>query len=537
MKSVAVFIKFYSIGKSSPVLCLLEILLENYYVDLYIQDAYYLNVPLLKAKNIQIIDVSEKNEVIRRGGNAVLKNVKYISLDEKRIFSPDTFLVEYSNYICIDPHSFVLCKEIYPDARPVYFSLELYFKTNSFNLNYPPEFIKKERRYIKDIKGLMIQSEERDNLFREEYKISSEIPTFIFPVTYSQSSVKEKSRYLRDKYNIPDSVRIALHLGGIQEYHSCIELAIAFAEQHDWVLIFHGYYFGDYAAKFKAVIAERNIRNVIINDETFDFIEDMGPLLMSADIGIAWYNNVSPNFTSAGKSSGKISAYLRFGLPVIVNRYRSTEEAIEQTGAGICVDSFDGISKALLKITEKISEYSEAARREYDKVYWLENYKKTMIDFFEKKCGFEQSPAIFKSLARNVKLKIRESFDCINKIAAAELISAHVLWCLKKMPENNSGKVALFGAGKHTEWLLSLFEKNKLKMPDMIIDDNPTTAFMNGVPIFKSEDASVDGFRYIFLSTDIHQVKFAERIKTLYGSFNGTIVDLYWNFPPGPYEK
>ena len=244
--------------------------------------------------------------------------------------------------------------------------------------------MQKERKEINNIKGLIIQCREREMLFRKEYNLSDEIPTFLLPVTYLQSSVKEKSLMLRGKYNISNDKKCALHLGGIQEYHSCIEIALAFSKIDNWVLIFHGYYFGEYINKFKNALKENNIKNVIISEDVCEMIEDMDPILMSCDIGIAWYNNVSPNLATSGKSSGKISAYLRFGLPVITNKYDCTVEAIEQTGCGICVNDFSEIKDALLKIEGNINYYSNNCRKEYDKVYWFENYEKDLINFLER---------------------------------------------------------------------------------------------------------------------------------------------------------
>jgi glycosyltransferase involved in cell wall biosynthesis len=291
---------------------------------------------------------------------------------------------DYKDYLCFDPHAFVLCKNLFPSARPVYFSLELYFKDNHFNLEYSSDIIIKVNAWINTIKGLLIQSEEREQLFRIEYKLTNEIPTFILPVTYLQPSVKEKSSQLRAKYLIPETKKIALHLGGIQAYFSCIELAQEFRKLEGWVLFFHGYYFGDYIHKFKKYLEINTVTNVIISDQVYEQMEDMDPLMMSCDLGIAWYNDVSPNFSTAGKSSGKISAYLRFGLPVIAKKYPSTLEAIEQTGCGICVDDFNEIPDAIRKIEADYQSFSDNCRNKYDAVYWFDKYRENLIEFINR---------------------------------------------------------------------------------------------------------------------------------------------------------
>lgn len=375
MKKVAVFIKKYSIGKSSPVVCMLDLLSDNYEVDLYMQNVGCTNADVLKKKNMNLIEL--------RPEGGLLMKLKYALTS---LFITDKKYIgdRYDIYLCFDPHGFFLCKQLFPEARPFYYSLELYFKDNHFNLEYPEDVMNKERAEINTIKGLIIQSQEREMLFRKEYNLSSKIPTLLLPVTYLQSSVKERSHMFRGKYNISDDKKIALHLGGIQEYHSCIELALTFSMLDNWVLIFHGYYFGEYIDRLKRTLNKNNINNVFVSTEVYDRIEDMDRILMSCDVGIAWFNNVSPNFTTSGKSSGKIAAYLRFGLPVIANKYNSTLEAVEQTGCGICVDDFDEIKDAVLEIEKKYDYYSDNCRKEYDKIYWFENYRKGLIDFIER---------------------------------------------------------------------------------------------------------------------------------------------------------
>ena len=120
----------------------------------------------------------------------------------------------------------------------------------------------KERKMIKDIKGLIIQSEEKAHLFKKDYSLPEKVPTFILPVTYKGSAIKEKSNFLREKYGIGQDKKIALHLGGIAEWFCCIELAIEFSKLENWILVFHGYANPNYLKKFKQEISRRKINNL-----------------------------------------------------------------------------------------------------------------------------------------------------------------------------------------------------------------------------------------------------------------------------------
>jgi len=363
--TIAIFIANYTIGNSPSIINLLDLLSEHYCIHLFLSNVQLKNVNVLKRQNIEAIDCEKISD--RPFSQKI--NKKYLSC--------------YDSYISFDPHGFVLCKELFPDARPIYYSLELYMKNDHFGLDYPKYIIDKERKEINTIKGLIIQSKEKEYLFRKDYHLSDEIPSLILPVTYKGLSVKERSQKLREKHQIDRHKRIALHLGGIAEWFSCIELAVTFSKLKNWVLFFQGYSDQKYLTLLKGVLSKYNITNVIISEETYDDIEDVDRIIMSCDIGIAWYNDVSIGFRTAGKSSSKIVAYLRFGLPIIAKKYPSTVEAIKEKGAGVCVDDFVEIPSALSQIERNYEQYSENGCREYDRTYWFGNYKRKIIDFIE----------------------------------------------------------------------------------------------------------------------------------------------------------
>lgn len=361
-KTAAVFLSNYSIGKSSPIICLLEILADFYRVDVY---AY-------KVSHLQATVMSKINNLI------VYDHTKHDMFDLERIRTD-----QYDQHIACDANGFALCKTLFPESRPTYYSLELYFRDNYFNLHYPERVMELERREIHHIKGLIIQSEERENLFRKEYQLADSIPAFHLPITYMQSSCREKSNFLRQKFQVHDSQRIALHLGGIHDHHCLLELTAVFHHVKNWALIIHGNSYGEYKPKLESFIQQYGISNVYISEEYLENIEDLDMLLNSADVGIAWYKDVSPNFTTAGKSSGKISAYLRFGLPVLANKYRSTIEALENKGCGICVDAFEEIPKALDNVVSSYGYYSKNAFTEYDTTYHAEIHRTNLLNFIE----------------------------------------------------------------------------------------------------------------------------------------------------------
>lgn len=158
-----------------------------------------------------------------------------------------------------------------------------------------------------------------------------------------------------------------------------------FKKIKDWILFFQGNHQRLYLKYLKDTLKKQGITNVIISEEFYDQIEDVDRTVMSSDIGIAWYNDISVNFRTAGKSSGKIPSYFRFGLPVIAKKFPSTMEAIETTGRGLCIDDFREIEVAVSRIEKDYEQFSKNARLEYDKNYRFENYKNKIIDFINTK--------------------------------------------------------------------------------------------------------------------------------------------------------
>ena len=372
-KKVAIFVSQYSVGISSSILNLIKFLSEGYHVDLYLSNVSLTNTTVIATTNIRIIQINRIFPL--RGLFGRLKNNQ----------------IEYEFSICFDPHGFVLCREILPHSKPFYYSLELYTKKDHYGLYYPTKVMEYERNEINTISGLIIQSEEKDKIFRIDYSLSDDIPTFILPVTYTGPPVKQKGIFVHEKLKIPLNKKVALHLGGISWWFSCIEISAIFSTVDDWVLVFQGYPNKKYLKKFKTHLLKNNIQNVYILDEVYDSIEEVDPIIQSCSLGIAWYNDISIGFRTAGKSSGKIPAYLRFGLPVIAKKYKSTIESIESTGCGLCVEHVDEIRKALEQINKNYTYYSNNALCEYKKTYLFENYSKGLLNFLLSNTSISES--------------------------------------------------------------------------------------------------------------------------------------------------
>jgi hypothetical protein len=96
----------------------------------------------------------------------------------------------------------------------------------------------------------------------------------------------------------------------------------------------------------------------------------------------------------------------------------------------------------------------------------------------------------------------------------------------------------LYGAGRHTEWFLGLCEDFGLQKPECVIDDRAAgQAGLAGITV-KPPDQCIVRNKWIVLSSDVPETagKMLENLIAA-GYDSRFIVDLYSNFPSGPYLK
>lgn len=403
MERIAVFIERSGIDHSASIINLIDFLAEHFLIDLFLRDVTLTRSRVLAKETVRIVEVKNRLTVLAIWNISKRLLKKLVQSDSQRSPAPGSPIrkrwssrnvkagfpaKQYRCMIAFDPHGFLLCKEIYPQAVPIYYSLELYLKKDPpspfSSLAAMRQFKKtlaRERKLVKDIKGLIIQSREREKLFRADHLLNDAVPSLILPVTYRGPAVAEKSGYLHERLQISPEVKLALHLGGMNYWFPCIEMAQAFSGLDGWVLVFQGNHNRDYLNLFRQKMAMDKINNAMVLDQYYDEIDDLDKVLMSCAIGIAWYDALSANFLTAGMSSGKISAYLKFGLPVIANSSPSTEEAVEKSGSGICIADMNEMATAIKKICHEYACFSANARREYEKRYRFENYHQPLLKF------------------------------------------------------------------------------------------------------------------------------------------------------------
>ncbi len=100
-------------------------------------------------------------------------------------------------------------------------------------------------------------------------------------------------------------------------------------------------------------------------------------------------------------------------------------------------------------------------------------------------------------------------------------------------------RLAVFGAGAHTQWLAEITATGTLRQPQLvaILDDHATAPPAGwSVPVIRPEALNPAEVDAILLSSDSLTEVLRIRCAQLYGSHFRTI-DLYEALPPGPYAK
>ena len=101
---------------------------------------------------------------------------------------------------------------------------------------------------------------------------------------------------------------------------------------------------------------------------------------------------------------------------------------------------------------------------------------------------------------------------------------------LARLEESNHFQIAIFGAGKHTDWLLSSFRLQDRIRVSCIIDDSPSTDSICGIPVLSPHDSKpiLMEASAIIPSSDSFEPQILNRMTSLFSdSFNGELISVY----------
>jgi hypothetical protein len=206
----------------------------------------------------------------------------------------------------------------------------------------------------------------QDQIRARELCRENEIPPekiIYIPVASGGIKKRNRSFAIHDALNIPHDKKLMLYMGEI----SCAWAGIFDVLEHtgewpdNWNLILHHRYGKSAASDINGLIG--SAKNVYFSPFQTIANEKMEDLLNCVDAGLAFYCPTSGhplsgnNLKYIGLASGKISTYLRHGVPVVTNQLGEISDLIKKYEAGLSVNNGSQLAEAL-RTFQRVEPYN-----------------------------------------------------------------------------------------------------------------------------------------------------------------------------------
>lgn len=257
----------------------------------------------------------------------------------------------------------------------------------SFEIMFESETSKRykmlEREGAKGISHAFVQDEIRQGCLAKENCIDVGLITCV-PLA-SKGLGQPAHPRLRDQLGIPPSKHVAIMIGSLSKWTMAAELIASVRDwPDDWCLVVHERYgrAWELKKKFSSEFGLLEKRVYWTNDAVESF-DDLGKILAGVDAGLAFYRPdflnpyAGKNLVWIGLSAGKISTYLRFGVPVIMNDIGLFSDYGRKHGFALIADSEYEIGGLLPMIS---AEHHENAIKFFSNHLDFAKYEKTVIN-------------------------------------------------------------------------------------------------------------------------------------------------------------
>ena len=264
----------------------------------------------------------------------------------------------------IEAHIF---SEIYKKPY-VFISFEIMFGSETSR-----RFKEIERTVSKNVSHWFVQDNQRASILCVENGLNINDCTTI-PLA-SKGGGAASTKRLRDNLGIPIFKKVAILMGSLSDWTMSIEIIKSVIQwPDDWCIIVHDRYgqTQQYIEKIDLNIIDLVGHKLFISNECSEHIDNMSYILSGIDLGFAFYNPnylnryTGLNLKNIGLASGKISTFLRHGIPVFMNDVGQYSDLASEFGFGLVLDSPDNISLSLSQFN-----HNDAARAA--KKFFIEN--------------------------------------------------------------------------------------------------------------------------------------------------------------------
>ena len=228
----------------------------------------------------------------------------------------------------------------------VFFSFEIMFESETSS-----RYKSLERQAAAAASMWLVQDEARARQLELENGLQA-ANRFLLPLA-SAGPGAPGPRRLRDRLGVPESMKVAIVIGSVEGWSMTGRILKSVAGwPQDWALIVHERY-GRTRERLRSELAQVGHlvgRRIFLSDAAPEMVDDMGTVLAGVSAGLAFYEPdfkgpySGKNLQHLGMASGKISTYLRYGVPVILNDIGLYPGEARRFGFGRVVESPEQIA-------------------------------------------------------------------------------------------------------------------------------------------------------------------------------------------------
>ncbi len=235
----------------------------------------------------------------------------------------------------------------------VFFSFEILFESETST-----SFKSLERRFARYVSFWFVQDKQRASYLQYENHLNPETCRLI-PLASTGTGNLSTNR-LRDQLGIEKDNYVAIFIGNVSSWSMAAEIvAESIYWPDNWSLIVHDRY-GKTNTKLEKLgvnLSSIPTDKVYLSNQSKLKVDDMGEVLSGISVGLAFYkplyNTISrypsscKNIEYLGLASGKISTFLRYGIPIITNEIGLYADLAKEHGFGLVCQNPSHINELL----------------------------------------------------------------------------------------------------------------------------------------------------------------------------------------------
>jgi hypothetical protein len=226
--------------------------------------------------------------------------------------------------------------------------------------------------------AIVTQAKERLALLLEDADLNRVPVSFVPNGPYSQIVETVGSTFFIDLFQIESQRVIVLHAGMISPDFLSREIAAACRGwPAKYVLVFHERQKRSLTEPYVSSVSEAGAGRALISAEPLP-LESVGMAYRGAHIGLVAYADTDANLGTAWASSGKLSYYLKYGLPVVLVCSKRPP-ILDEYRFGVWVPDVAQIGEVLETIVADYDRFREDAKLAYKSLF---DFKSAFLRFY-----------------------------------------------------------------------------------------------------------------------------------------------------------